>query len=70
VTGHTWHPIETAPRDGCPIIVYDPTADGVQIYVCLFNGADWQEAAGEQWGHWTPTHWMPLPDPPDTGPTP
>lgn len=54
-----WQPIETAPKDGGIILVWD---DGVAL-------AWWHEQ-----GYWTedegmisrPTHWMPLPKPPVT----
>lgn len=65
-----WHPIETAPRDGTPILGY---ADGIQTTV------QWNALAGQEYGwwnlvetgayaedgQWTPTHWMPLPPGPN-----
>jgi hypothetical protein len=70
-----WQPISTAPRDGTDIIVYtihgdveitnyfimtrevyEPTGDG------LFSRRE--ETSYEGWNGNTPTHWMPLPEPP------
>jgi len=68
-----WQPIETAPKDGTAILVYDEGAALVtwEVYRrhqeehadwCLMDS--WQD---EQGGYSTvnhPTHWMPLPEPP------
>src|ERR1700688_3508091 len=71
-----WSPIETAPKDGTPILCYDPfKPKDERIYVVIFvKGCDyhidgchivrkcaWQEASGEGYFTWNPTHWMPLP---------
>ena len=66
-----WQPIETAPKDGTPILAYMPDADGepYQIYVVRMMGKIgdewWQEAGGEQWATYKPTHWMPRPELPE-----
>lgn len=67
-----WQPIETAPKDGTPILCYAPQrqAHWVSVYVVKWSdpdeddGTGWVEAAGEEWGRWNATHWMPLPAPP------
>ena len=66
----TWLPIETAPRDGTPILIFEPDEDckpetGMDVI--------WWEGSREE-GCWLfgncdeymrPfTHWMPLPPPP------
>ncbi len=64
------------PKDGSHILCYDPTHDEAKIYVVkyipgykpfysqeMFNGK-WEEAAGEGYFEWNPTHWMPLPEEP------
>jgi hypothetical protein len=64
-----WQPIETAPRDGAPILGY---AD------CSFAVVEWYKAGG-YWSlseagsyaedsEWHPTHWTPLPKPPSQPP--
>jgi len=69
-----WQPIETAPRDGTPILAWPIRAiHGVVPYVVvaldLENGGKvhetWIEAAGTEWATYYPTHWMPLPDAPN-----
>jgi len=62
-----WQPIETAPKDGTPILIF--TERGQYV-------ADWAEFEIEYWhvhdGKFeprpvrgpAPTHWIPLPDPP------
>ncbi len=66
-----WQPIETAPRDGTEILIFEP-ASAAKIHV-----VSWQES--EDYKVWCyaeevlsdicpegaePTHWMPLPQPP------
>lgn len=72
----TWQPIETAPRDDVPVLVYD-SDDGV-IFVAQWNQAvanlyanqredyGWRSVACSS-SFYTGikvTHWMPLPAPP------
>lgn len=75
---NSWQPIETAPKDGTNILLYEngiicvcsyvkphllsddakywtPMAGGLQLYD--FNGDIVEEFE-------SPTHWMPLPEPP------
>ena len=73
-----WQPIETAPRDGTPILIFDPTKSSHdQIDGLRFDDARyaigywrvWKENGEWMWGNRnsaynSPTHWMPLPDPP------
>ena len=68
-----WQPIETAPKDGTPIIAYRPTKPP------HVEGMYWAGPGGEG-GAWywhydgdgptstPPTHWMPLPTPPKEAP--
>jgi hypothetical protein len=65
-----WKPIETAPKDGTRILVFDREYHG-EIAACEFNKEwGWVERgldyATEVWGYgeMEPTHWMPLPQPP------
>ena len=53
----TWQPIATAPKDGTQVLVYPQICAGQY---------DQRNAAWWKSGAWiTPTHWMPLPPPPD-----
>ena len=63
----TWRPIATAPNDGTRVLVYRPDATSLKRKIGIdartpdrFNGAWQQTRLGEQ-----PSHWMPLPEPPD-----
>lgn len=72
----TWRTIESAPRDGTRIDVWEVSpssrlSGGVAsrtIDVWFENGAwvEWGEDGLIQLedAHWKVTHWMPLPDPP------
>jgi len=66
-----WQPIETAPKDGTPVLGY---ADGGIATVTWIQSTTYGAWAGS-WGlllpgtdsenlMWWPTHWMPLPAPP------
>jgi hypothetical protein len=57
-----WRGMESAPRDGTPVLVFSPGGPEPHI-----NVAHWaiDAACGDWW--WldaAPTHWMPLPEPP------
>ena len=60
-----WRPIETAPKDGTPIIYFDGRH-------CI-GEAFWQDKDEHPPAWWDeanteevePTHWMPLPNPPE-----
>lgn len=58
-----WQPIETAPRDGMPILGYK---NGNMATVRWLWG-DWSLCIPGGYAEeddWNPTHWMPLPEPP------
>lgn len=62
-----WQPIETAPKDGTPILVYRPAASGVGYiqkvsgdYAMLHKSGKWVWACSNDAAQ--PTHWMPLPE--------
>lgn len=61
-----WQPIETAPKDGTPILGWPGTMNGYP-YVVQYSHGLWREADGELYHLYEPTHWMPLPEPPALG---
>lgn len=74
-----WMPIETAPRDGTPILVYEPSNVPGPDNFSLVTWFTWNDGTGGKWqlaecGSYAadgdtmnddPTHWMPLPPPPN-----
>lgn len=74
-----WQTIDTAPKDGTAIIVFVPKQYyGGGGRVCLARWNDdkyarkprpfWSRSLSDKTGDRAspPTHWMPLPEPPDT----
>jgi hypothetical protein len=61
-----WQLIETAPSDGRPILVWGGAviSDGGMATVQLADG-DWWRMRKKDGSSTPPTHWMPLPEPPD-----
>jgi hypothetical protein len=58
-----WQTIESAPRDGTPILSWD----GVRRVVIIWSTRDkgWFLDGADDRPDWTGvTHWMPLPEPP------
>lgn len=69
-SSNQWFSIETAPKDGTQILGYDPNHEEAKIYILRWEShcgypACWFEASGEVYFTWSPTHWMPLPKPPE-----
>lgn len=59
-----WQNINSAPKDGSSFLAYE---DGYGVQVCYWDkGHD--ESGGFRNAHhgWRPTHWMYLPDKPDS----
>ena len=55
-----WQPIETAPKDGTPVLLWGPWGEvGMWCYSHPIGWNDGYEALMH-----TPTHWMPLPEAP------
>jgi hypothetical protein len=63
-----WQDIETAPKDGTFILAF---GNGVAIHNCHYI-AEWSEGDGWICSYSdvdvTPSHWMPLPNPPEQAP--
>ena len=69
-----WQPIETAPKDGTPILSHKAGVWAMPMIVCWLDGPGIGEPAWRQYDaepsivRRHPTHWMPLPTPPrETG---
>ena len=61
-----WQDIETAPKDGTEIIGHD-AATGVSHVTCWRYG--WEDPDNHYYSEappFVPTHWTPLPTPPET----
>ena len=72
----TWQPIETAPKDGREVLAlglrhgdYGYTDDEKGWTGIRWMNKGWQETkpTGRYSNGFTPTHWMPLPAPPEAG---
>ena len=57
-----WQPIETAPKDGTPFLGCDPD----YIFVAIWDRGNRVHLTDTGRGFCYPTHWMPLPPPPET----
>lgn len=55
-----WQPIETAPKDGTTVLAYCP-GNRFQKFLTDY----YSEHQGGGW-LFQPTHWMPLPEPPQS----
>lgn len=69
-----WQPIETAPRDGTEVLVCRRYEDGHAEYAvayCYEDDDGWRDIGDIGWAGMQggpdnqPTHWMPLPTPPE-----
>lgn len=58
----TWQPIETAPKDGTSVLVYEGGHQAVVFW--LGGSAGWSDGEHVKL---SPTHWMPLPPEPENG---
>lgn len=62
-----WQTIENAPKDGTEVLI---TAHGVFAVAAYSDYAGWRDMGDIGWGGMTecaPTHWMPIPSPPNPG---
>ncbi len=57
-----WQTIDTAPTDGT---VVDIWAEGERVIDAWFQKGDWLTSDGEWVSQHEPTHWMPVPQPPE-----
>lgn len=61
-----WRAIETAPKDGRYVLLYDAQRAGEYLMAQWFHGAWWgrRTLSGKAITWTDATHWMPLPEPP------
>lgn len=63
-----WQPIETAPKDGKNVLIYRlGSGDQRATIGSLDEEGVWQSPEAYyiwSWFDFSPTHWMPLPEPP------
>lgn len=61
---HGWRPIASAPRDGSTVLLWAMGWRSPQTgWTC--DNDDWQDVRGTRY---PPTHWQPLPAPPESAP--
>lgn len=66
-----WKDMESAPRDGTWVLLYWPTMPVSWSYPTGFNhddGYGWLMPSNMDYGEVFPTHWVPLPSPPERKP--
>lgn len=66
-----WQPIETIPMDGTPVLVWSPEVFSRRAHVQVANFTANCKIVGNVFAFdlgkgQKPTHWMPLPSPPET----
>ena len=57
-----WQPIETAPKDATPILMWH--APNWTLIGWFYEDGSFYRTDGLSFNRKDPTHWMPLPDPP------
>lgn len=57
-----WQTIDTAPRDGTPVLLFHPAWDTLAVGMHHCDSDVWQHPDGDLLK--TPTHWTTLPQPP------
>lgn len=65
--GQAWQPIDSAPKDGTPVIGFMPTyyqGKGGQAVIVWMNYTDRPGWYSDVSSIHEPSHWMPLPPPP------
>ncbi len=58
-----WETIKTAPKDGTLILAW--TVEGDRPCVLAWRTYRWDDDSGDSYQDYQPTHWMPLPPPPE-----
>lgn len=63
-----WIPVgERLPKEFESVVVRGVFAGDGGVYIGQYCGRGWMMQDGRAWSHcWTPSHWMPLPEPPES----
>jgi hypothetical protein len=61
-----WQPIETAPKDGTTVDLWSGHHQRRWADCCWNDGKWWVYNNGYEPYEFDPTHWMPLPEPPQS----
>ena len=67
-----WQPIDTAPKDGSRFLAWCPTLAGPKMNIIRWRPLDddsaftWQANDNGRIHRYQPTHWMLIPEPPNT----
>jgi hypothetical protein len=65
----SWQPIETAPRDGTDILAFEKVGGKDRILTMRYDRmAETFVTNVHSFVAFDPTHWMPLPPPPEAAP--
>jgi len=59
-----WRPIETAPKNGDWVLIYQGGQEVTLAWYCDADGPSHGVWFDQRDNGYSPTHWMPLPDPP------
>lgn len=61
-----WQPIRTAPKDETEVLLYleDYSENVSGVFVGYYERKGFWRSGSDGW-RWYPTHWMPLPKPPN-----
>jgi hypothetical protein len=59
-----WQTMESAPRNGTPILVWPDEIGDVTVALAFSDYPDWWVPSGGGDGRLAPTHWARIPDPP------
>lgn len=61
----TWQLIDTAPKDGTRVLIWRENEDPTKGYFVEEVGGWFDDCEVQLWRVIPPTHWQPLPDPPE-----
>ena len=66
IIGRTWLPIETAPKDGTPLLLFSPSGATNTRGGLIWVSGGYRDTTGWRGNYYKedPTHWMLLPEPP------